>query len=91
MQHSYDHNQISGMLLYTSHEVMLDDLISRPIQSGDVLSNANTIIMVGKVRNGNSMVEPCMSPNIAAARVMRASCRTKSLRRELCSNDRRSA
>ena len=53
MQHVYDHNQISGLLLYTSHEVMLDDLISRPIQSGDVLSNANTIIMAGKVRNGN--------------------------------------
>ena len=28
---SYDHNDIGGMLLYTSHEVMLDDLIERPI------------------------------------------------------------
>jgi KaiC/GvpD/RAD55 family RecA-like ATPase len=55
MQHAYDHNQISSMLLYTSHEVLLDDLIGRPIQSGDVLSNANTIIMAGKVRNGNTM------------------------------------
>ncbi len=41
------------MLLATSHEVMLDDLISRPIQSGDVLSNANTIILMGKVRSEN--------------------------------------
>lgn len=55
MQHAYDHGAISGMLLYTSHEVMLDELISRPIQSGDVLSNANTIIMVGRIRNGNSV------------------------------------
>jgi KaiC/GvpD/RAD55 family RecA-like ATPase len=55
MQHAYDHNSISGMLLYTSHEVMLDDLISRPIQSGDVLSNANTIIMIGKVRHENKI------------------------------------
>ncbi|MFN9717696.1 MAG: RAD55 family ATPase [Planctomycetota bacterium] len=55
LQHPYDHEQISGMLLYTSHEVMLDDLISRPIHSGDVLSNANTIIMVGKVHHGNSI------------------------------------
>jgi Tfp pilus assembly ATPase PilU len=55
MQHRYDCKSISGLLLYTSHEVMLDDLISRPIQSGDVLSNANTIIMIGKVRNGNTM------------------------------------
>ena len=43
------------MLLYTSHEVMLDDLIARPIQSGDVLSNANTIIIIGKIRNGNTI------------------------------------
>ncbi|MEZ6122514.1 MAG: ATPase domain-containing protein [Planctomycetaceae bacterium] len=51
--HPYDHSHISGMLLYTSHEVMLDDLISRPIQSGDVLSNANTIIMMGRTRDGS--------------------------------------
>lgn len=49
----YDHTLVGGMLLYTSHEVMLDDLISRPIQSGDVLSNANTVIMMGKTRDGN--------------------------------------
>lgn len=55
LRHSYDCNKIGGMLLYTSHEVMLDDLISRPIQSGDVLSNANTIILVGKIREGNRL------------------------------------
>ena len=55
MAHPYDHKTISGMLLYTSHEVMLDDLISRPIQSGDVLSNANTIVLMGKTRNGDQM------------------------------------
>lgn len=54
-RHAYDHSSISGLLLYTSHEVLLDDLISRPIQSGDVLSNANTIILMGKTRDGNSM------------------------------------
>ncbi|MEQ9409570.1 MAG: ATPase domain-containing protein [Fuerstiella sp.] len=51
-QRAYDHQKIGGMLLYTSHEVMLDDLITRPIQSGDVLSNANTIILMGKTREG---------------------------------------
>lgn len=55
MDHPYDHKMIGGMLLYTSHEVMLDDLISRPIQSGDVLSNANTILLMGKTRNGDQM------------------------------------
>lgn len=52
-QHAYDHASVGGLLLYTSHEVMIDDLIARPIQSGDVLSNANTIILMGKTRNGN--------------------------------------
>ncbi|GAB5440233.1 MAG: ATPase domain-containing protein [Fuerstiella sp.] len=54
-RHAYDHQHIGGMLLYTSHEVMLDDLIARPIQSGDVLSNANTVILMGKTRDGNKM------------------------------------
>ncbi|MCC9657105.1 RAD55 family ATPase [Rhodopirellula halodulae] len=53
--HAYDHHDIGGLLLATSHEVMLDDLIARPIQSGDVLSNANTIILMGKTRDGNKM------------------------------------
>jgi KaiC/GvpD/RAD55 family RecA-like ATPase len=53
MAHSYDCREIGGMLLYTSHEVMLDDLISRPIRSGDVLSNANTILLMGKTRIEN--------------------------------------
>ena len=53
--HAYDNAAIGGMLLYTSHEVMLDDLICRPIQSGDVLSNANTIILMGKTREGNRL------------------------------------
>lgn len=55
MAHPYNHQEIGGMLLYTSHEVMLDDLIARPIQTGDVLSNANTILMMGKTRSGNQM------------------------------------
>jgi KaiC/GvpD/RAD55 family RecA-like ATPase len=54
-QHAYDHHAIGCLLLYTSHEVMLDELIKRPIESGDVLSNANTIILMGKTRDGNKM------------------------------------
>ena len=54
-QHAYDHRQIGALLLATSHEVLLDDLLARPIESGDVLSNANTIILMGKVRDGQKM------------------------------------
>lgn len=52
---AYDHRQVACLLLYTSHEVMLDDLLSRPIETGDTLSNANTIILMGKVRDGIRM------------------------------------
>lgn len=51
----YDYQDVGCLLLSTSHEVMLDDLITRPIQSGDVLSNANTIILMGKTRDGAKM------------------------------------
>jgi hypothetical protein len=34
---------------------MLDDLISRPIAEGDLLANANTIIYLGKVREGSRL------------------------------------
>ena len=34
---------------------MLEQLLSRPIESGDVLSNANTIILMGKIREGTRM------------------------------------
>lgn len=51
----YDHRQIGCVLLYTTHEVMLDDLLGRPLDSGDVLSNANTIILMGKIRDGMKM------------------------------------
>jgi KaiC/GvpD/RAD55 family RecA-like ATPase len=43
------------MLLYTSHEILLDELLGRPIESGDELSNANTIILMGRVRDGSKM------------------------------------
>ena len=51
--HTYDPQQVGCVLLVTSHETMLDDLISRPLAEGDVLSNANTLIYMGKTRNGD--------------------------------------
>jgi KaiC/GvpD/RAD55 family RecA-like ATPase len=53
--HRYDPTTIGCLLLYTSHETMLDDLISRPLDEGDVLSNANTLIYMGKMREGQRM------------------------------------
>jgi len=49
----YDPAEIGCLLLCTSQHSLLDDLISRPLDEGDVLSNANTIIYMGKVRAGD--------------------------------------
>jgi len=55
MQHLYDHRQLCCLFSYTSHEVLLDELIGRPIESGDELANANTIILMGKIRDGHKI------------------------------------
>jgi hypothetical protein len=50
--HPYDPAAIGCLVLYTSRETMLDDLISRPIEEGDLLANANTVIYLGRIREG---------------------------------------
>ncbi len=51
-RHSYDPQTVGCMLLLTAHETTLDGLIERPLDEGDVLSNANTVIYLGKIREG---------------------------------------
>ncbi len=51
-QHVYDPGRIGCLLLYTSHETTLDGLIERPLDEGDLLANASTVIHLGKIREG---------------------------------------
>ena len=46
----YDPKAIGCVLLYTSAETMLDPLLERPLDEGDLLANANTIVYLGKRR-----------------------------------------
>jgi KaiC/GvpD/RAD55 family RecA-like ATPase len=55
--HPYDHRGVACLLLYTSPESMLEELISRKLDEGDVLSNANTVIYLGKVRDGRRLAK----------------------------------
>ncbi|MBN2474155.1 MAG: recombinase RecA [Pirellulales bacterium] len=48
----YDPCAIGCVLLATSHETTLDGLIERPLDEGDLLSGANTVIYLGKIREG---------------------------------------
>jgi hypothetical protein len=50
--HAYDCNQVGAVLLATAHEALLDDLIERPLVDGDPLAAANTLIYMGKIRDG---------------------------------------
>ncbi|MEC9094945.1 MAG: ATPase domain-containing protein [Planctomycetota bacterium] len=52
---AYDPETISCMALWTSKEMMLDDLIKRQIEEGDVISNANTLILMGKTQLKNKI------------------------------------
>jgi KaiC/GvpD/RAD55 family RecA-like ATPase len=54
-RHPYDSQAIGCVLLCTSKEVLLEQLITRSIETGDVLTNANTIILLGKVHQGTRM------------------------------------
>ncbi len=51
----YDWRDTGCLLLYTSHEMLLDDLIARPLADGELLANANTLILMGKVRRGERL------------------------------------
>lgn len=51
----YDLAQIACLLSYTSRETMLDDLIARRLDEGDWMANANTVICLGKIREGNQL------------------------------------
>ncbi len=49
---AYDCEEISTMALQTTHETLLEDLIARPLPPGDLAANANTIILLGRLRQG---------------------------------------
>lgn len=50
--HRYNSSDVACVMLYTCHETMLEALIERPLQDGDLLAGANTLIYLGKIRDG---------------------------------------
>jgi len=55
LAHRYDHKSIGCLYLYTSPHMLLDDLLAQPIGEGDIFSNANTIILMGRTRTETRM------------------------------------
>lgn len=54
-EHPYDHKAIGCLYLYTTPQVMLDEMIEQPITEGDIFANANTIIYLGRTRNAGGI------------------------------------
>lgn len=50
--HRYDPAEIGCMLLQTAKESSLEALLERPLDEGDLLANANTVLYLGKIREG---------------------------------------
>lgn len=53
--HTYSPNEIGCLMLQTSKEAMLEHLISRTLDEGDLLSGANTVIYMGKILEGTKI------------------------------------
>lgn len=55
MQTSYDHNASSAVVLVTTTQSMLEQLIAQPLAAGDLAAGANTVILMGRTLVGGTM------------------------------------
>ncbi len=53
--HRYDHAAITTLLLVTTEETRLEDLLARKVATGDIGATANTILALGSERVGNRL------------------------------------
>ena len=55
LSHRYDQSRIGCLYLYTTPQVMLEELLVQPISQGDIFANANTIILMGRTRHNGEV------------------------------------
>ena len=53
--HRYDHTAITTLLLVTTEETRLEDLLGRKVAAGDIGATANTVIVMGSERVGSRL------------------------------------
>jgi len=53
--HRYDHALVSTLLLVTTEETRLEDLLARKVATGDIGATANTIVVLGSEREGSRL------------------------------------
>ena len=50
--HRYDHTAVTTLLLVTTEETRLEDLVSRKVTAGDIGAVANTVLLLGREKVG---------------------------------------
>ncbi len=55
MKHEYDHTQSAAMVLLTTRQSMLEQLMTAPLANGDLAAGANTVIFLGRILSENTM------------------------------------
>jgi hypothetical protein len=53
--HLYDHRAVTTLLLVTTEETRVEDLLARKVAAGDIGATANTIMVMGSERVGNRL------------------------------------
>ncbi len=51
-KYAYSSDKIASILSYTARETSLEALIEKPLEEGDYFAQANTVIYLGKIRDG---------------------------------------
>lgn len=55
MQHAYEHSQSAAVVLLTTKQSLLEQLMAEPLASGDLAAGANTVILLGRMLQGQQM------------------------------------
>ena len=53
--HRYEHEQVTTLLLVTTEETRIEDLLARKVATGDIGATANTIVVMGSERVGSRL------------------------------------
>ncbi len=55
MRQAYDHAESAAVVLLTTRQTMLEQLMVEPLASGDLAAGANTVIILGRMLRDNQM------------------------------------
>lgn len=48
LSHAYDHNESAAVVLVTTKQSLLEQLIAEPLSDGDLAAGANTVLLIGR-------------------------------------------